>query len=313
MAASAALLVAAGWALARMTQEQEVVRIAAAAAKVPAKPPDSSPVTVRDPAVPNGLVHGACVAFRPTGADRRQTVFLDPGHGGPDPGALGIRSDRSVVAEKDLTLALALQLRDQLRTDGFRVVLSRTADTAVAVLSDAQIRDGAITNAGSHVDGVARVACANAAAADVLVSLHFDAFSDPTVGGAETFYDDARDFAAANQRLATLLQTGMISSFRSHRWQTDDRGVISDALTGTSGNSEAADRYGRLLILGPAKTGWLDVPSRMPGALVEPLFITDPREADAAWTSDGRKVIADGLEKGITAYLAPPPASPPNT
>jgi N-acetylmuramoyl-L-alanine amidase len=307
------LLVAAGWALARLTQDQEVVRIAAAATKVPPKPPDSSPVSVRDPAVPNGLVHGACVAFQPTGADRRQTVFLDPGHGGPDPGAVGNRSDRSAVAEKDVTLALALQLRDQLRADGFRVVLSRTADTAVAVLSDTQVRNGAITNAGSHLDGVARVGCANAAAADVLVSIHFDAFSDPSVGGAETFYDDAREFAAANQRLATLLQTAMIASFRAHRWQTDDRGVISDALTGTSGNSEAADKYGRLLILGPVKAGWLDVPSRMPGALVEPLFITDPREADAASTAAGRKVIADGLEKGITAFLAPPPAaSPPN-
>jgi N-acetylmuramoyl-L-alanine amidase len=298
--------------LTRFAKGQDVLKIAAAAAqgaRGPAPPSDSVSLSVKDPDIPNGLVKGACVAYHPLGADRHQTVYLDVGHGGPDPGALGIKSDGSQVFEKDLTLALAVQLRDQLRGDGFRVVLSRTADSSVAVLTGDQVRDGAITNSGSHLDGLARVACANAAHADVLVSLHFDAFQDPAVGGAETFYDDARDFAADNLRLATLLQSGMITAFRGRGWTTDDRGVIPDSDTGSEGNSAEANAYGRLLIIGPGKAGWLATPTAMPGALVEPLFITDPAEADAAASTDGRHTIAAGLEQGLLAFLAPP--SPP--
>ena len=269
---------------------------AAAAARVEPSPSEHT-VTIGGE-LPGGLAPGACVAFDPTGVDQHRTVFVDPGHGGPDPGAVG-----GQVAEKTLTLAVALQLKDMLRADGFRVVLSRTSDSLVAALAPAQVQQGAVTNSGVHLDTVARILCANAARADVMVSIHFNAFDDPSVGGAETFYDDARTFAAGNLRLAGLVQAGLLASYRRTGWTVEDRGVVSDAATGSTGLTATADAYGRLLELGPPSQGWNDNPSAMPGVLVEPFFVTDPVEAEVASQLDGRKAIAAGIEQGIIGFL----------
>ncbi len=289
--------------------KQQQVAGAKPAAPAARPRPGSRVLSVTSPGLPAGLVSGTCVEFGPTGPDRHRTIYVDPGHGGPDPGAVG-----NGLKEEDLTLAVALQLKDLLRADGFQVVLSRVTDTSVARLADSQVVDGAITNSGAHIDTIARIACGNTAAADAMVAIHFNAFDDPSASGAETFYDDARDFSAANLRLATLLQGGLQASFGRSGWQVYDRGVLSDADTGHTGLTAAADAYGRLMELGPAKAGWNDHPSQMPGALVEPFFVTDPVEAQVAGSVAGQKAIASGLEQGLAAFLAPaaprPTASP---
>ena len=274
---------------------------------VPARP-GMRVLSVKSPALPAGLVAGTCVEFDPTGADRHRTIYVDPGHGGPDPGAVG-----NGLKEEDLTLAVALRLKDMLRADGFRVVLSRVGDTSVAKLADSQVVNGAITNSGAHIDTIARIACGNTAGADAMVAIHFNAFDDPSASGAETFYDDARDFSAANLRLANLLQGSLQASFKRSGWQVYDRGVISDADTGHTGLTAAADAYGRLMELGPAKAGWNDHPSQMPGALVEPFFVTDPIEAQVASSKAGQAAIAACLEQGLGAFLAPAAPSPTAT
>jgi N-acetylmuramoyl-L-alanine amidase len=269
--------------------------------------PGSRVLSVKSPELPAGLVPGTCVQFDPTGADRHRTIYLDPGHGGPDPGAVG-----NGLKEEDLTLAVALRLKDVLRADGFHVVLSRVADTSVAKLADSQVVNGAITDSGAHIDTIARIACGNVAAADVMVAIHFNAFDDPSASGAETFYDDARDFSAANLRLANLLQSHLEASFKQAGWQVYDRGVLSDANTGNTGLTAAADAYGRLMELGPLKAGWNDHPSQMPGALVEPFFVTDPVEAQVANSVAGQTAIANGLERGLAEFLAPPSVASPS-
>lgn len=258
-------------------------------------PPGSAPVGIP------GLEGGACIAFAPSGPDLHRTVFVDPGHGGPDPGAVS-----GGAKEKDLTLAVALELREQLTRAGYRVVLARAADTSVVHLLEAQVQSGAITESGVHADTAARIACANAAGADVLLSIHFNAFDDPSVGGAETFFDDAREFAVANGRLAALVQGELMDSYRRFGWTVPDRGVISDAATGSAGLTAAGDDYGRLMELGPFRAGWNDSPSQMPGALVEPFFITDPVERGVALSSEGRMAIASGLAAGVDRFLAAP-------
>ena len=54
--------------------------------------------------------------------------------------------------------------------------------------------------------------------------------------------------------------------------------MVSDVSLGGPALSEAAAAYGHLLLLGPAMAGYFATPSQMPGALIEPLFITDPFE-----------------------------------
>jgi N-acetylmuramoyl-L-alanine amidase len=245
--------------------------------------------------------------FDPTGADRHRTVYIDPGHGGPDPGGVG-----NGLKEEDLTLGVALQLRDLLRADGFHVVLSRIGDSSVAKLANSQVVNGAITNSGAHIDTIARIACANTAAADALVSIHFNAFDDPTASGAEIFYDDARTFAPANLRLANLVHGGLFASFAKSGWQVYDRGVLSDADTGHTGLTTTANAYGRLMELGPPQAGWNNHPSQMPGALVEPFFITDPVEAQVSASREGQKAIATGIAQGLIGFLTPAPAATPS-
>ena len=135
------------------------------------------------------------------------------------------------------------------------------------------------------------MACANAAAADVLVAIHFNAFEDPSVGGAETIYDDVRPFADRNLKLAKLVQASVVASFSAKGWQVPDRGVQTDAAAGTPALSGAGQAYGRLMELGPAQPGFVDHPSQMPGVVVEPLFLTRPAEAAVAADPTGQAAM----------------------
>ncbi|MFM1798719.1 MAG: hypothetical protein RLZZ117_997 [Cyanobacteriota bacterium] len=96
----------------------------------------------------------------------RFRVVLDPGHGGPDPGAVGIGGLR----ETDVVLDVALQVAQLLQSRGVQVLLTRTSEV--------------------DVDLPPRVALANRSGADLFVSLHANALSmdRPDVNGVETFY-----------------------------------------------------------------------------------------------------------------------------
>ena len=61
---------------------------------------------------------------------------------------------------------------------------------------------------------------------------------------------------------------------------------------------------GHLIELGPPSSGWVDNPSQMPGALVEPLFLTNPSEASVAGDQAGQQKIAAALEAGLQKYLS---------
>lgn len=240
-----------------------------------------------------GLAPGACWALPPTAAGRGRTVFIDPGHGGLDPGASG-----NGVVEKQASLAVALRLADLLRGDGWRVVLARTTDSSVVRLSDSDVDSGSLRASALHRDLVGRIACANAARAAALLSVHFNGFGDSAVGGTETFYDTDRPFADGSQRLAQSLQAALVRELG-----LTDRGVTADTDLDASAITEAGTAYGHLLELGPAMPGWVDTPTAMPGALVEPLFLTNPEEAYRAGMAEGQQRIAQALYEGLKSYL----------
>ncbi|HSS93843.1 MAG TPA: N-acetylmuramoyl-L-alanine amidase, partial [Candidatus Dormibacteraeota bacterium] len=122
------------------------------------------------------------------------------------------------------------------------------------------------------------------------------------VGGTESFYDAARPFAAANRRLATDLQSALVGRLRA-----PDRGVWTDDQLSAPTLTESAQRYGHLIVLGPLSPGWVDHPSQMPGALVEPLFLTHPPEAAIASDAGGQQMIAEALEAGLLKYFSAAP------
>jgi N-acetylmuramoyl-L-alanine amidase len=114
----------------------------------------------------------------------RYRVVIDPGHGGPDPGAVGINGLR----ETDVVLDVSLQVAQLLQAKGVEVLLTRTSEV--------------------DVDLPPRVALANNNRADLFLSIHANALSlsRPDVNGIETFYfQDGR-----SRRLAEAVQTQML-------------------------------------------------------------------------------------------------------
>jgi len=254
---------------------------------------------------------GACVAFTPTAGNNGKTVFLDAGHGGRDPGGVGETETGQTVEESTVNLAIELDVLSILRARGYRVVVSRTANTSVVRLNAADVDGNLLSNLGAHDDVVARDVCANLARADLLVGIYMDAGS---AAGSVTLYDPDRPFAAANQTFATVLQKDVLAAMNGQGWQIPDDGAVSDAGYGSSvgdpasgGLAAEAAAYNHLLILGPGQPGYFSTPSEMPGAVIEPLYLTDPFEGSIAVSPADQRVIAGGIATAVDSYLSPPP------
>jgi N-acetylmuramoyl-L-alanine amidase len=94
-----------------------------------------------------------------------QTIVIDPGHGGRDPGAVGILGTQ----EKDIVLDVALRLRDKLMQSGrYNVVLTREGDATMSLAE--------------------RVEFANAGRTDLFISLHVNALPQKRANVIETYY-----------------------------------------------------------------------------------------------------------------------------
>lgn len=133
------------------------------------------------------------------------TIVVDPGHGGPDPGACGATG----TYEKNNTLAVGLNLAYLLRAAGAQVIMTRTDDTPPT---------GA--NYTEAADLKARVAIANDNKADLFISIHNDSFSDPSAGGTTTIYCSQNPSQAESQKLGKLVQAELVKELGLR-----DRGV----------------------------------------------------------------------------------------
>lgn len=266
------------------------------------------------------MATGACVALSPTHGDNHRTVFLDAGHGGVDPGGVGTTQSGQAVAESTVNLAVELHVADLLRAAGYRVVVSRTSDTTVVRLTPADLSGKYLSALGVHNDVAARDVCANLAKADALVGIYMDAGATASNAGSVTLYDTARPFAAANQQLATLLQRDVLSAMNAHGWQIPDDGVLPDSGYGSSvgdpsagGLAALAASYDHLMLIGPPLAGFQTTPSQMPGAVIEPLYLTDPFEGSIAADPADQEIIAGGIATAVEQFLAPAPATPAST
>jgi N-acetylmuramoyl-L-alanine amidase len=294
---------------------RQVAKVVAEAKVVAGKKTKARRDTVNGDAIdPGYFAAGACELFSPTQGNRHLVVFLDAGHGGIDPGGTGTTESGQAISESTLTLPVELDTMALLRAEGFSVAVSRTANTTVVGLQPDDVANGDLTLLGSHDDVVARDVCANDAQADVLVGIYFDAGASSTEAGSLTAYDQDRPFAAENVKLAQLVEADVLASMNSHGWGIPDDGAVPDTSLGSvaptdsdTGLAAEAASYDHLLLLGPAQPGYLDTPSEMPGALIEPLYLTDPFEGSIADSAAGQQAIAQGLANAIEQYFAPPP------
>jgi len=210
------------------------------------------------------------------------TVAIDPGHGGPDPGAV-----RGSAYEKNANLGIAMRLRAMLLGAGVNVVMTRTSDTRVNRGFVDWTRDGTVAY---RDELAARIEIANAARADVFLVLHNNG-TPPGVGGTETWYDRTRTFAATNRMLATTVQAQLMTFLRTLRtssWHPTDRGI------------KALDFY----VLRSYRPGYCDRPSLMPAVLPESLAMGSAYEVRLLQSSRGRQVIAEAYYEALSRFFA---------
>jgi N-acetylmuramoyl-L-alanine amidase len=121
----------------------------------------------------------------PPVAVRRRTIVVDPGHGGPAPGAISVTG----VREKDIVLPMAMEVARLLREAGHTVIMTRSGDTSLTRGNDTS----------DELD--ARANLANRNNADILVSIHADSAANREARGFTVYLDErsgAASLAAAN-------------------------------------------------------------------------------------------------------------------
>jgi N-acetylmuramoyl-L-alanine amidase len=230
------------------------------------------------------------------------TAFVDPGHGGVDSGASPIVGGR-VVAEKEVTLAVGLRVLALLRMVGYRVVMSRINDSTVARFGPGDLHQGLLIPTAEEREVEARNVCADAAHADVLLSVHMDSFIDPSASGAEAIYCPSRPFTARSRLLARLVQRAVVSAMRRSGMAALDRGVLPDREAGGPPLTVQTENYHHLIQLGPADPPWLPYPSLMPGVVVEPAFVSNPGESAFVRSAHGQEVLATALVEALDSYF----------
>lgn len=225
-------------------------------------------------------------------------VYLDPGHGGIETGAVHMGADgKADLIERDLNLRIALKLRALLEGDGFRVAMSRETSQSPNTPAIDRNEDGRVTNRDEYQAVVDR---ANDAKADLFISLHNNGSTNKTVSGTETWFSPLRPFADKNLLIARLVQQNLVASIRASGYNTVDRGIKDD-----SNYRVFNGRVYEIFVLGQAdNTRFHPRAANMPAALGESLFLSN--EADAAMLMQERTLdaIAQGYRNAVVAYFA---------
>lgn len=146
------------------------------------------------------LLRGGTVpAVAPSEVLRGKRVAIDPGHGGVDPGAVGVRG----TLEKDVVLAIAKLLDPLMKRAGAETLLLREDDRELAT-------DPGGYGTRQRRDLSLRAERANAFGADVYISLHANSFPSPKWSGAQVFYEPDNE---ASRRLAIAIQERLAQTF----------------------------------------------------------------------------------------------------
>lgn len=229
-----------------------------------------------------------------------RTVMLDPGHGGTELGATGPEG----LLEKDATLALVKTIREALTRRGYRVLTTRDTDASVG-LDD-------------------RAAAANAAKADVFLSIHCNASRAAAAHGTEVYYlslDASDRAAAAVAELENKAEPTATPSAEQNAALRDLDLILWDLaqnqhLAASARLAEIVQGdFNRLLAI--TTRGVKQAPFRVligvnaPAVLVEVAFITNPEEEKKLASEEFRKLVAETLGGSLETYFRTADTSAP--
>ncbi len=288
----------------------------------PVNPPDPLMALLREQATPRDsdfvvaqrALEGGSPAARTTARPTRRggdsdvqrivTVAIDPGHGGEDPGAVG----KGGTYEKTVTLSIARRLRELIVADsGMRVALTRDGDYFVPLRT--------------------RVAKARAVQADLMVSIHADAWIRPDARGSSVFAlsengasSSAAAWMARRENDADLIGGINLASHDKQLARVlldlSTTAQINDSLRLGNSVLRELERVNRLHKPRVEQAGFavLKAPD-IPSILVETAFISNPEEEARLRDDDYQEQMARAILVGIKRYFAknPPLARNPLT
>ena len=205
---------------------------------------------------------GAWVKDASRDKNTKRAIFLDPGHGGSDSGAV-----ENGVREKDLTLSVYNKVSSRLASLGYTVLTSRNTDKDVGLVS--------------------RADQANKSNADMFLSIHFNAGGRGTAYGIETYYykheqgyepeinkdnHNSPERIEKSRKLANKIQQNLLYKTGAY-----DRGVKRASFAVLRETS-------------------------IPSILVELGFIDNQEEVNKIKTNEYQEKLADGIVDGIVEY-----------
>lgn len=239
---------------------------------------------------------GPTITRLPNGLRPGHTITIDPGHGGVDPGNPGVFFPRG-TREKDVTLAVGLLLRDELKRQGVGVQMTRTSDTLIA-----------LGDRGSF--------CTEAC--DLFVSIHVNSLARrrgyTDIRGFETYFlaeakteDAARVARMENE--AVRFEAGPAPTeqgegidfilkdlqLNEHLRESARAAelVQSTLKTVHTGESRGVKQAGFMVL----------TTARRPAILVELGYSTNPQDGQFLTTRSSQKAMAAALADAIVAYL----------
>ena len=215
-----------------------------------------------------------------------QTVVVDPGHGGKDPGAVGLGG----VREKEVNLALAKLLAKRLEERGFRVVLTRTDDRTL--------------------DLEERTAIAESERGDLFVSIHANASPRRGTRGFEIYYLDesherhslgvaARENGVppsevnSLQRALAELRVSEASAHSVRLAHAVHHEIVPAVSREHSGFEDLGVKRGPFYVL---------FLSSMPAILVETGFLTNRQDAKLLRSENFLASLAERIAAGMARY-----------
>jgi N-acetylmuramoyl-L-alanine amidase len=227
----------------------------------------------------------------------RPLVVIDAGHGGRDPGAIGTDADGRAVNEKDITLAIAIALRDELLRQGnIRVALTRADDRILPL---------------GYRPEIARLLDA-----DLFISIHADSAGErDDVSGASiyTLSNEASNEAAA--RFAARENDADRLNGIAIEGQSEAVSAILVELSQQRTQEDALEFAGLVLREGGERLAFVPQPRRsaalavlrapdVPSVLFESGFVTNRGDRARLTTPEGRVQYASVLARAITVYFA---------
>ena len=232
----------------------------------------------------------------PNGLRPGHTVTIDPGHGGVDPGNPGVFFPRG-TREKEVTLAVGLLLRDELKRQGVGVQMTRTTDTLIAL-------------------GDRGAFCTEAC--DLFVSIHVNSLA------RRRGYTDIRGFETYFLAEAKTEDAARVARMENEAVRFEGGGAPADREVGIDfilkdlqlnehlrESARAAELVQRTL--GTVHTGenrgvkqagfMVLTTARRPAILVELGYSTNPQDGQFLTTRSSQKAMAAALADAIVAYL----------